>query len=115
MNATPATIAATLLEKENEIRADLYSELMTIVAEQHEAHVIARVTEKLAVSDGRRRTFELIVKCVSERYTIDMFATRYLLDGADDSWSGRCNDVRRSRFDGIRAAINQVLNHLGAR
>lgn len=29
--------------------------------------------------------------------------------GADDEWSGRANDVRRARFDGVRAAAKDVL------
>lgn len=31
-----------------------------------------------------------------------------LLTGADDSWSGRGNDVRRARFDGVRDAVRNV-------
>lgn len=30
-----------------------------------------------------------------------------LQPGADDRWSGRGNDVRRARFDGVRSAVDE--------
>lgn len=32
-----------------------------------------------------------------------------LAQGADDDWSGRCNDVRRAYHDGVRQAAREVL------
>lgn len=34
-----------------------------------------------------------------------------MLSGADDSWSGRGNDAKRARFDGIRSACSD-MRHL---
>lgn len=31
-----------------------------------------------------------------------------LLAGADDGWSGRTNDVKRARFDGVRSAVSNA-------
>ena len=36
-------------------------------------------------------------------------AMEILSDGAYDGWSGRTNDVRRARFDGIRTACSNLL------
>lgn len=32
-----------------------------------------------------------------------------LLDGADDTWSGRGNDVRRAYADGVRRAVSEAV------
>ena len=39
-----------------------------------------------------------------------------LLDGADDTWSGRGNDVRRAYADGVRRAVAEAVRlfRLGA-
>lgn len=33
-------------------------------------------------------------------------------NGADDSWSGRGNDVQRSRFDGFREAAQSIIRDI---
>lgn len=40
----------------------------------------------------------------------DVIATAFdlLSDGADDEWSGRENDVKRARFDGVRSACSNM-------
>lgn len=40
--------------------------------------------------------------------------TSKLLQGADDSWSGRGNDVARSQFDGFRNAARGITDLLGS-
>lgn len=35
-------------------------------------------------------------------------AFNVLTNGADDTWSGRTNDVKRSYFDGMREAASQI-------
>lgn len=38
--------------------------------------------------------------------------TRKLLRGADDTWSGRGNDAKRSEFDGFREAAERIMDML---
>ena len=43
-----------------------------------------------------------------EKSYLSEVALELLSKGADDGWSGRTNDVRRARFDGIRTACASV-------
>lgn len=39
---------------------------------------------------------------------VQKVALDMMLNGADDSWSGRGNDAKRARFDGVRAACSDM-------
>lgn len=38
--------------------------------------------------------------------------TKYLLNGTDDTWSGRKNDARRSRYAGMLDEVRTILDAL---
>lgn len=41
------------------------------------------------------------------------YLTQWLLQGADDTWSGRGNDLKRAHHDGVRNATREVLDTIG--
>lgn len=38
------------------------------------------------------------------------WAVGLLVRGADDTWSGRGNDLARMKFDGVRSAVERIVN-----
>lgn len=87
---------AIKMQRSAETLAELVNRLAVL-----EGHYIATLTfEKMAV-DGRYSTAD------RREALIDL-----LTSGADDRWSGRKNDVKRARFDGIREAAGRLLQKL---
>lgn len=64
------------------------------------ASVWARINNMVAhsVNQGVEVTEAMLAEVVADM----------LINGADDSWSGRTNDVKRARFDGVRSAASNV-------
>lgn len=69
---------------------------------------------RLAEAEGKAEAWARLAYIVDNRGgSIDKagvkeIAFSLLVNGADDSWSGRGNDVKRARFDGIRAASSDM-------
>lgn len=81
------------------------------------ASEIVNKLNKLAEAEGSRDMWYRLQRAAThtsvngDEFTEDM-ANRvvlgFLANGADDSWSGRGNDVRRAYFDGIREASRKI-------
>jgi hypothetical protein len=71
-----------------------------LASSEGEAHAWARVqtTANYFAREGLELTPAAILETVAELLSV----------GADDGWSGRINDVRRARFDGIRKATTSI-------
>jgi len=79
----------------------------------------SEVSLGIAESDGELYAWRTLVARVefAERENreitdceIDDVIIDLLIAGADDTWSGRGNDIRRARFDGIREACKKMRN-----
>lgn len=78
---------------------------------------LARFIVSLAEAEGVHEVFALVEQMKSraiEDAAIRDRLVSMLVQGADDSWSGRANDARRARFDGVRDAVQHHLDRLGA-
>ena len=76
---------------------------------------LARSIVSLAEAEGVHDVFALVDKMKahgSEDADIRERLVSVLVQGADDSWSGRANDARRARHDGVRAAVRHHLDRL---
>ena len=64
----------------------------------------------LAKHEGRLHVFAAVLGMTgTEREEgIQEWLLDQALKGADDSWSGRNNDIARSRYDGVLSAIREV-------
>lgn len=77
---------------------------------------LARSIVSLAEAEGIHEVFALVDQAKSrgmEDAAIRDRLVSMLVHGADDSWSGRANDARRARFDGVRDAVQHHLDRLG--
>jgi hypothetical protein len=71
---------------------------------------LANRLSDLATHEGRVHVLRVISNMI-EKGRGDFIADQledFLLAGADDSWSGRTNDVARARFDGIRHQVRAI-------
>lgn len=74
---------------------------------------LASRVSHLAELEGALEVYATADRALVGGATVDQLAvtvTAMLLVGADDTWSGRKNDAARSRFDGKRSAVREVLN-----
>lgn len=78
----------------------LNSDLLSLAEAEGAAHVWTRLAKIAAWHDREGLEFGAV------RITDECAAM--MESGADDHWSGRGNDLRRARFDGIRAACQQA-------
>lgn len=74
---------------------------------------IGRLTLELAKLEGEHEVYALADSILVTGYDQPMVALRDLVmqkltSGADDTWSGRSNDLSRARFDGVREAAREV-------
>lgn len=73
----------------------------------------AEFANKLAELEGEVYAYSRILNAcgnndeISQSFVYEV-AMEMLSDGAEDGWSGRTNDVRRARFDGIRTACGAL-------
>lgn len=80
-------------------------------APEHLSHVANRI----ALYEGRARVFRMTGDMVEQdkpKQDILWSLLHLLASGASDDWSGRNNEVRRSKFDGYRSAVEDVLDYL---
>lgn len=77
---------------------------------------LARSIVSLAEAEGVHYVFALVDQMKARNVEGDAIRdslVSMLIQGADDAWSGRANDARRARFDGVRDAVQHHLDRLG--
>lgn len=77
---------------------------------------LARSIVSLAEAEGVHEVFALVDQMRARDLDDNAIRDRLvsmLVHGADDSWSGRANDARRAKFDGVRDAVRHHLDRLG--
>lgn len=69
---------------------------------------------KVAEAEGAASAWARLAQFVAHRgdeateADIKGVAFDMMVNGADDTWSGRGNDIKRARFDGIRSASSDM-------
>lgn len=94
----------------------LAAKLAEAATDGTESRGLMSLVEAIANAEGQESTYALFstaaAYAVKEgedvKATVLDAALRLLEAGADDNWSGRGNDVRRARFDGVREAVRDV-------
>lgn len=78
---------------------------------EHRAEYLAGTLNSLATLEGKYEAWSLAQdvweRTGDERKVVDAVFQK-LTYGADDGWSGRTNDVKRSIFDGFRGAVSEI-------
>ena len=80
------------------------------------SHDLAYVLARLAEYEGQLFVLTEIIRLIDggKADQINEWLMMHATRGAEDSWSGRTNDVARSRYDGILAAIRKVSETIAA-
>lgn len=115
MYVTDATTDAELLAPMNALRDEIR---LTLTADYVDPDHLDRLVQRYAAEQGRTDArwaarSGLSGEQGSEGRARDLLTAR-LLRGADDEWSGRGNDARRSRFDGFREEARKILETIGS-
>ena len=108
--ATVATVASKALAA-YDIKAD--SAVTLAAGGAQSAEDWAQFANELAELEGAVYAYNALHRACGaaaevEWYQLAELVLRLFAEGADDGWSGRTNDVRRARFDGIRTACANV-------
>jgi hypothetical protein len=72
------------------------------------ADALTLLVLKLAEYEGRYQVARQARKAQANGGTALTAATGIVENGADDEWSGRKNDVRRAKFDGVLAEFTDI-------
>lgn len=98
-----------LAENAAEAVVDRLAEMLNAVVR---AEVAVMVDERLAAMAERRPESDdaSLLTTVAESFT-----EMVLMNGADDTWSGRGNDLRRVRFDALRDRVVTLRYEAAAR
>lgn len=113
---TPAETIAKNLETANRDVAGCRQLLADRVTEGRRAEDLTTALNGLAQAEGAQRLWARLNQAVENPSRGEEFnetvalrlVAGMLAQGADDSWSGRGNDVNRAHFDGIRSAAQKV-------
>lgn len=76
------------------------------------AEDLAKVLNDLAKEEGRMLVRHALRNALAEKASVNQIRQHLLsftLNGADDTWSGRANDVRRAHFDGVLAEVREII------
>jgi hypothetical protein len=75
-----------------------------------DAKSLARRLNTLAELEGRLSVFRMVIhlNAITRADEINPWLMEQAVRGADDNWSGRTNDVSRTRHDGVLRAIREV-------
>ena len=84
-----------------------------LAASSPDATAWAKFANQLAELEGTVYAYSQISRACGtavevQKSFVAEVAVELLSEGADDGWSGRTNDVRRARFDGIRTACSNL-------
>jgi hypothetical protein len=84
--------------------------LLTHEATLCDSQSLASRLNLLAKHEGRLHVFAAVLELnqAGKGDRIQGWLMDQALKGADDSWSGRNNDIARTRYDGVLSAIREV-------
>lgn len=88
---------------------NLHREVSFITRNTARAEAWERVN---AIYEGRLDSEEPLTVTECIQIVVDEVIRQMILNGADDSWSGRDNDNRRLAFDGKRGFLDETYYHL---
>lgn len=111
ITATAARLVAVALVDATRNVAAIRAELQQAAADDSVNNINAKVIQ-LATAEGVHDVFSLANALLeagrSGAEVLENVTITLLLAGADDTCSGRGNDARRARFDGVRSAISDL-------
>jgi hypothetical protein len=101
-------------------RSRLSQYLETCYEEEDETHVgyskqLGEIAASIVHYEGQLSVFNTVVAMQENGRTdtdVSDYLFRRLLEGADDAWSGRGNDMKRSCYDGVRCACRKITGGL---
>lgn len=84
--------------------------LYVATGERLSAKALGKIVTDIAEAEGRHATvtqvWHLIDRCdLTPADAVAEVTRQALTTGADDTWSGRGNDVARARFDGVLSVL----------
>lgn len=84
--------------------------LVRHVADGNGADSLANVLNAIAEAEGYLSTITTVQSIYDGhgRERVTAWLLRTVSNGPDDTWSGRTNDVRRSRFNGILRCVQDL-------
>lgn len=99
---------------------DAKASVMKLVQNGADAQKVAAAAQRIAFWEGYAAMLAMVEDAAEEmdkhgisgmrkQFALMQEIAERLARGADDEWSGRDNDSRRNRFDGVRAAANEVI------
>ena len=109
--------AGIALDSATDDLADVQASAAELVAASAPASEWSSFTVRLAAAEGSVAAWSKLVQVMARvegngsevsSALVTSVALSLMSAGADDSWSGRGNDVQRARFDGVRAACQQM-------
>ena len=80
--------------------------------DQYNAEDVAQLARELAIAEGQvqaRYEYRNALAYDATPQEIRKTLTDLVLRGADDTWSGRSGDIKRSKFDGLRGEVRDLL------
>jgi hypothetical protein len=91
-------------------------EKLALEAAKSSSHQLSNLLSRFAELEGRVFVLAQVIRAIESGRSAQLgdLLMSLVTDGAGDSWSGRTNDVARSRFDGIRTAVREVHETLAA-
>lgn len=114
MTATTATLVEDLTKRLAKATRNLeyaHEAIAAKVAAGTDAKTLGGLVNDLARLEGEANAWAHMLNAASHEADVTGLQVRMmemLAQGADDSWSGRGNDVQRSRFDGLRTVADKV-------
>lgn len=89
--------------------------LTAAVASDTHSDRLATLVNRIAEAEGALGLWARAAAMVAagkDNAALTGYVARALMNGADDTWSGRSNDARRANFDGRREAATNLMDHL---
>lgn len=86
--------------------------LVEIATKGSDSHTLAQAVNAVAEMEGRVEVRALVVHALrheADEQQIRQSLLQRLLQSPNDTWSGRTNDARRARMDGVREEIEHML------
>jgi len=107
-----------MAESANKMLADYRATIAKAAADPHTADYLNDLVIKLAEAEGSTTAIIRVQRALQyqanhpENGDVDwqQDLVDLILNGADDSWSGRGNDVKRAQFDGLRKQARRLLD-----
>lgn len=87
---------------------DYRDDLILKLEEGQEAVYLCSLMEKIAKREGEIQALTKVARCLDNGMNIHSAIAEIALESPDDTYSGRCNDIRRAINDGRREVLRSL-------